>query len=195
VSLKIFGNGRAPESRPIVFVFGDLVLVFSPPSTDSCISPLSKPQLYPLRTRPLCKCQCRNHKAVGSPISVSLEFGGEPAVSVSPNNPTSAIRRGQNSQTPRSRGDDEVQSWLCEISRDFDEFQVTSASYCSALHRFLLFSISKMEQLAKISPFETVLEFGRSSSVLSPGTIGVLLLLIIWALFVIHFQVNKIPSH
>jgi phenylacetate 2-hydroxylase len=52
-----------------------------------------------------------------------------------------------------------------------------------------------MEQLAKISPFETVLEFGRSSSVLTPGTISVVLLLTIWALFVNILQASKIPSH
>jgi hypothetical protein len=132
VRLKIFGNGRAPESRLIVFVFGHLVLVFSPPSTDSCISFTIKAAAAPIEIQtslqmPMQEPQgCRN-----SDICIFGVRGRAYRICIS-HNPTSVIRRGQNSQTPRSRGDDEVQSRLCEISTDFDEFQVTSASFCSA---------------------------------------------------------------
>jgi len=47
-----------------------------------------------------------------------------------------------------------------------------------------------MDQLAKTSSFEALFEFGRSSSVLSPGTIGVVALIILWTLYV----VTSIPA-
>ncbi len=43
----------------------------------------------------------------------------------------------------------------------------------------------KIDQLANMSSFGTLLEFGRSSAVLSPGTIGVVALIILWTLYVL----------